>query len=304
MASLVASQYRTRGYSSRCCLASRAIAREGHVRILKHIWRDLRHGDNIDLYPVIVISLIATVLSLLGIASQKLILSLLLALVELLAIAMLVNRRQNEQLTRILVKLGDSTVLSQRFLRKEDRVDEVARRIRMAREVWLWGTTLSAHIPALEEVIRSNLESGLVSRVLLVQPHSSAVSMAAFRAGRMTDTDLDADLQRNLSRLLSMSSAGRLEYRVIDYLGPYVLYIFDPSAGNGHAIIRLTNFRAPPSTDQCLNSMQTATPSGSLTSGENLKQCGKQHLRGQAVRKSHPRKHLTRFSSVMAPMLG
>jgi hypothetical protein len=221
----------------------RAIAREGSVRVLRHIWRDLRHGENVDLYPVIVISLVATVLSQLGLASQKLIVSLLLALVGLLAIAMLVNRRQNEQLTTMLSKLEDSTVLSQRFLRKEDRVDEVARRIRMAREVWLWGTTLSAHIPALEEVIRSNLEGGLVLRVLLVQPHSSAVSMAAFRAGRKTDSDLDSDLQRNLNRLSSMSSAGRLEYRVIDYLGPYVLYIFDPSTDGGHAIVRLANFR-------------------------------------------------------------
>jgi hypothetical protein len=43
------------------------------VRLLQHIWRDLRQGENIDLYPVIVISLLATVLSQLGIASQKLI---------------------------------------------------------------------------------------------------------------------------------------------------------------------------------------------------------------------------------------
>jgi hypothetical protein len=214
------------------------------VRIIRTIWRDLRHGENVDLYPVVIISLSATVLSQLGIASQQLTLSLLLALVGLLAIAMLVNRRQNERIAATLANLGDSAVLSHRFLRREDNLEEIAHRIRTAREVWLWGTTLSAHIPALEEEIRSNLERGLALRVLLVRPQSSAVSMAAFRAGRVAHSDLDSDLQRNLNRLRSMSSAGRLEHRVIDYLGPYVLYIFDPFSDSGYAIIRLANFRS------------------------------------------------------------
>jgi hypothetical protein len=213
------------------------------VRILKHIWRDLRHGENVDLYPVIFISLTATVLSQLGVTSQKLTLSLLLALVGLLAIAMLVNRRQNERIAMTLANLGDATVLSQRFLGQEDYVDDITRRIRVAREVWLWGTMLSAHMPALEEEIRSNLERGLALRVLLVQPHSAALSMAAFRSGRITRSDLDADLQRNLNRLLNMSSVGNLEYRVIDYLGPYVLYLFDPFSDSGYGMIRLANFR-------------------------------------------------------------
>jgi hypothetical protein len=73
----------------------------GSVRIIRTIWRDLRHGENVDLYPVVVISLAATVLSQLGIASQQLTLSLLLALVGLLAIAILVNRRQTSELRRL-----------------------------------------------------------------------------------------------------------------------------------------------------------------------------------------------------------
>lgn len=214
------------------------------MRIVKDIWRDLRRGENIDLYPIIVISLTATVLSQLGVGSRDWTLSLLLALVGLIAIAMLVNRRQGQRISAALAKLGEASALSQRFLRREGSVEDATRRIAAAREVWLWGTTLSVHLPAFEDEVRSGLARGLTIRVLLIRPESAAIAMAAFRAGpRVTEDDLDADLRRNLTRLQRMATSGDLEVRVIDYLGPYVLYLFDPLTNHGHAIVRVTNFR-------------------------------------------------------------
>lgn len=184
------------------------------MKIVKDIWRDLRRGENVDLYPIIVISLTATVLSQLGVGNRDWTLSLLLA------------------------------ALSQRFLRREDSVEDAIRRIGAAREVWLWGTTLSVHLPAFEDAVRTGLARGLAVRVLLIRPRSPALAMAAFRAGpRVTEEDLEADLRRNLNRLQRLSAAGHLECRVIDYLGPYVLYLFDPLSSHGHAIVRLANFR-------------------------------------------------------------
>lgn len=66
---------------------------------------------------------------------------------------MLVNRRQKQRISATLAKLGEASALSQRFLRRYDSVDEATGRIAASREVWLWGTTLSVHLPAFEDEI-------------------------------------------------------------------------------------------------------------------------------------------------------
>lgn len=159
---------------------------------------------------------------------------------------MLVNRKQNEQVSATLATIQEGQSISERFFSREDDLTEIISLFRRSRDVWLWGATLSAHLAVLEEEIKKGLDSATNFRVLLISPSSRALSMAAFRSENATEDSLDTDLIRNLARLerlATRSGPGRLEYRVIDYLGPYVLYLYDPLTSHGRAQVRLTTFR-------------------------------------------------------------
>jgi hypothetical protein len=215
------------------------------MNYLKAVWSDIRSGENLDLYATVSISVVILILGLLGVASIKVILSATLAVLALVSLAMLANRRQNEAITQSLTRL-DSGPVSDRFFKREDDLTQIIGLIRKSRDVWLWGATLSAHLPMLEEEIRNGIERGTNFRVLLINPSGNAINMAAFRAESTAESVLSADLIRNLGHLeplAARSSGGHLEIRTIDYLGPYVLYLYDPRTLQGTGQVRLTTFR-------------------------------------------------------------
>ncbi len=62
------------------------------MQIAKKIWSDIKHGENLDLYPLVAVALILAVLNLLGIVAQPLVFSVILAALGFLAVSALVSR--------------------------------------------------------------------------------------------------------------------------------------------------------------------------------------------------------------------
>ena len=67
-------------------------------RALEKIWTDVRKGENIDLYITIIIGIVLAVANLFGVAPDKWLSPIILAVLALLAISNLGNRSKLEQL--------------------------------------------------------------------------------------------------------------------------------------------------------------------------------------------------------------
>lgn len=215
---------------------------------LRRVWSELRRGENVGAYLTIVLALGVSVASLIKLDQPRLVASLTLGLLGLLCLAILVNRHQNQQLLAALEGIKDERALSNRFLEPTCDFAEILVRVRGSQEVWLWGTTLQSHIPALlDEIIAG--ASGPSLKVLLLKPSSTAVAMAAFRAdgGPTTANDLDDYLRANLralaKRAITVEGDRSIECRVTEYLAPYGIYGFDPTSPRGAILVRVANFR-------------------------------------------------------------
>ncbi len=215
---------------------------------IKRIGRDIRTGQNIDVYIAIVISIIVALLSLLGIINQTIILSALLTIMAIVPYSMLANRQQNEELMAVLSNLKETRSLATKFFHKEDNITEIVQAIRNSQEIVLWGYVLSTHLPYLAETIEKNLPRGLQVTILLLKPSGIAIEMAAFRSqSRINKNKLNKNLEDNLELLEEIKKrwpSAKFEYKVIDYLAPYTMYMYDPYHSTGKIMVKLSAFEA------------------------------------------------------------
>lgn len=218
------------------------------MRFQRRAWNDIRSGQNLDIYITASLSLIVAILGVLGIANQSIISAAVLAVLALLLGSLLVSRHQSERIQLTLSKLENAQISNSQFMTSGDDISNLLKLLRKSQKAYFWGTTLTTHIPMLQQDLQQGLVAGLESKFLLVKPSSNALQMAAFRARSLSDTTLNDDLLRNLKRLSDISnldSANNLEVKVIDYLAPYVMYVFDPHLSSGQIIIRISTLRVP-----------------------------------------------------------
>ncbi|WP_375467263.1 hypothetical protein [uncultured Nostoc sp.] len=219
------------------------------MQILRHVWQDIRSGQNLDIYITASLSLVIAIFGFLGIANQSVISAAVLAVLALLLSYLLVARNQNDQIRTALSRLEINQSLSaSQLMTNGDDISEIIQSLRQSKQAYFWGTTFTTHIPLIQQDLELGIASGLEAKFLLVQPSSNALKMAAFRGKDLSESDLNNDLLRNLRRLDSIaisSTVGKLEIKVIDYLAPYVMYIFDPHLSSGQIIIRLSTLRVP-----------------------------------------------------------
>ncbi|MFE7723520.1 hypothetical protein ACFU44_31355 [Nocardia rhizosphaerihabitans] len=146
--------------------------------------------------------------------------------------------------TRTTSELGP--VPASRFFYKEDHLNQITSRIEALQdEVWLWGTTLSMHIPYLKRYLKDAVANDRRVKVLLIKPGGAAMAMSGLRAGPRGDSATEQEarfaIHRADLRRISQQNPG-LEVRLIDYLAPYTLYAYDPGLANGMMELRLGSF--------------------------------------------------------------
>lgn len=221
---------------------------------LKEFWVKLKVSDNIELYVILILNVLSLIMSVIGGTNQQLIQALLATTLALLAVSLLRNRTQNEDIQKLVRELGSHLSLSEMFFKPEDDINEIIQAVRSSQKSYFWGATLFMHIPMLREELAKAIDMGKEIRFLLIKPGGNALSMAAFRAKGSNSKDIDCraklgqDLQNSLDTLGDIShiasqnfTKGKLEIRVIDYLAPYTLYVFDVDQPTGWAQSRLSS---------------------------------------------------------------
>ena len=119
------------------------------MNIYERIWREIRSGENIDLYVTIVIAFVLVILSLFGFASSGVIASLTLAVLGLLAISNLVNRHRVEELIKQVAESAKG------FFFDEFPAD-FKENFESAKEIWLVGVTLRGTLANYYGLIEKN----------------------------------------------------------------------------------------------------------------------------------------------------
>ena len=144
-------------------------------RISGNVKDDLRSGKNVELYVLVALAATLIVLNVFGLSSSAVLASTTLAVLTLLGIALLGIRHEIERLAAAASWLTPLRSVAAQLFAPEDALDEIQRSIRDSRTVWLWGATLSKHIPILASLIGECMEqNGLRVKVLLIEEQVQA----------------------------------------------------------------------------------------------------------------------------------
>jgi hypothetical protein len=223
------------------------------ISLLRGAKRSIRRiVEDLDSYVVIVAAIGFTAAAAAGVNLDSTLPSLTVAMLALISLSLVRTRY------RVVSKraLSPSDVLAWR-----DNVIDIGRLIQESEDVWLWGAAQTAYIPMLRMPLGRAVGRGLRVKVILVEPGSASLRMLAVRAVSPPSDPRDAtsvgqyidrlnQMAESLDRQLATSieyldeirravPGNKLEYRTIDYLGPYVIYAFDPKTPHGKLIVRL-----------------------------------------------------------------
>jgi hypothetical protein len=144
------------------------------VQFFRQILRDIKRGENVDLYVTVLVALGIAVLNLLGIAPQSLIASITLTVLGLLAVSALGNRHQFEELRRSFTRSIDDILLKEFPATLDEDFDS-------GKEIWLVGVTLRKFVAGKYIRIEEKLQKGHSIKILLVHPEGAAVELASSR---------------------------------------------------------------------------------------------------------------------------
>ena len=219
------------------------------MKIIRDIWNDIRGGKNLDVYATFVISLIISVLGVIGVASQNVIASAILATLALVSLNILLSRRDNAEIREAVIQNSiTSSGLAKRFFKQEFDRSSLRKVLGTSHKAFFWGLSFVSTLPLIQYTIEQGLESGLEVRFLLVKRDSAAVKMGAFRNRHKRETQLNSDLVSSIELLKNLSVlkfSGKIEVREVDYLPPWTIIATDYHLPAGKMYVRLMSFRLP-----------------------------------------------------------
>ncbi|MGW1134497.1 hypothetical protein [Streptomyces griseoluteus] len=199
-----------------------------------------------DLYVTLVAAVTFGVLGLAGNVSQEVITSGILAILALVAISLLRSRSQSELINQSLTEIK-ARPSADRFFSEVDDRDEIREMISSSREVWLHGWTLGIHLVSYADEIRRAVAAGLNIKILVIEPNSMAMTIAASEAENHGADELSSNLEANLRRLsapIEGTIVGKLEIKTLSYVPHNTVIASDPSTKHGKIVMRIATFRA------------------------------------------------------------
>lgn len=201
---------------------------------------------SLDLYVTLIAAVTFGILGLVGKASQEVITSGILAVLALVGFSLLRMRSQGERISKSLTEIS-ARPSADRFFSEVDDRDEIREMISSSREVWLHGWTLGIHLVSYADEIRRAVARGLHIRILVIEPNSPAMSIAASEAENHSASELSSNLEANLRRLVSPITgavSGKLEIRTLGHVPHNTVIASDPSTEKGKIVMRIATFRA------------------------------------------------------------
>ena len=206
---------------------------------LQRAWREIRRGENIDLYVTVTAALVAGVLSLL---QQSQIAGLTLAVLALLAIGLLQSRHKFEDsLKAIQISSGALNFIKTSMPNLEER-------IRRANSVSISGISLVRTSDTLWTVFNQKLREGTHIRIMVVDPNNKAIEMAANRFQKHQDVSrLQREVHHALDNFATFyekeTGAGSFEVRLLPFNPPYGIWVIDGDTAQAEIWVELYGFR-------------------------------------------------------------
>lgn len=180
---------------------------------LRTIWRDIRRGENLEVYLTVVVSIVVTILAITGRAPPEWIAALTLTVLSLLAISILGSRHRQEELFDKFNQTIDSVFL-------EEYPPSLKADIEKAKTLLIVGVTLGRTIKTNYTLFERKIRNGDSIMFLLVNPDGSAITMADARAYWSIDIERSrAEIRGTLSDLLHLKEIApkRVRVHTIDY---------------------------------------------------------------------------------------
>ena len=214
------------------------------MEIIKRVLADLRRGENLDLYFFVVAALSLAIFNGIGSAPARLIESVTLALLGLLAAYSLGVR---ERLTNINDRLtGSKTLLCDEipFQTKESVISE-------AKEVFVIGITLNRTMVTFYSHLEEKVRSGQKVKVLLVEPNSEAIRLTPQRVYRPTSEKLlSRKIIDSIELLDSLKTVapGLVEVKTLDFPIPFGCIASNLDSQNSSILIEHYSYKTPTDT--------------------------------------------------------
>ena len=209
------------------------------MRALERFWKDIRRGENIDLYVTVAVAIVLAMLNVIGIAPQTWVAPLILAVLALFAIATLMNRHKLETLLQTINQASGKLLLGSYPADLESDVER-------AKELWIVGVSLYATTMKYYSSLEKKLKEGCSIKILLVNPDGPAIQMAATRKyGPVNVEDERTRVRTSLQRLCELQKVaeGRLEIRTLDNPLTFGAFAIDPETSGGVLYVEHYGFK-------------------------------------------------------------
>ncbi len=205
-------------------------------RIFASVIQDFKAGENIDLYLIVLVAIPLIVLNILGKALDSTGAAILAVLV-VLAIAMLVNRKKLEVIGNEIQNEHGYSVLRKGL--PENWIDD----LKNANELWIFGINLARTITTFYPIIEEKVLRGTKIKIMIVNPHGESQKILTKRLFRSVSPDSNkpiilsslADLCR-----LKEKRQENVEIKTIDYVLPFGVFGMNLNSHDG--IIYIENY--------------------------------------------------------------
>lgn len=209
------------------------------MRLLQRLWKDIRQGENIDLYITVTIAIILAVLNIAGVAPPTWVAPLILAVLALLAFATLGNRHRLEAVLQGIDQTEQKLLVGN--FPPDLEID-----LERAKEVWMVGVSLYSTTMKYYSLLERKLKEGCSVKILLVSPDGLSVQIVMTRRyGPISVEEERTRIRTSLQRLCELQKVaeGQLEIRTVDTLLTFGAFALDPEASGGVFYVEHYGFR-------------------------------------------------------------
>lgn len=217
------------------------------MRLLQSILKDIRQGQNLDIYITSAIAIIVAILDILGVANQSIISAAILTILSVVLMGLLQNRRENALITRTLDRITKYEPSADLFFEKEFDREELKKIILRSQKVYFWSVTFNTTLRVLRYTIEQALLSGTEIHILLVEPNSLTSERSRF-LDKSRKEKTNKGIRDTLTMLAEISTsikAEKLEVRLVHYLPTCAMIAVNPHLQTGLLRIRLNTIHIP-----------------------------------------------------------
>lgn len=214
---------------------------------LKHFLRDIRYGENIDIYITLALSLILAVLGVVGTIQVAILTAGILATLGVLAYSVLATRRILGELSQALASFYPAEIVP---LKDRSAFGAFRDELQKVSTVWLQGPSLVGMLAANKDLFREILRKGGEIHVLTLNPSSSRLSILAEHLGARPSklkSEINTTIENCTELVQSGLGAGKFEVRQMEMMPGYSMVICNPYGHDGRITVEYTSYHVPAS---------------------------------------------------------